>query len=179
MQHQLSPWRIAAILIVCFPAAVVGWLLGGLSLLLGICRDPRLDEEFPFVLTLTWRQWVADRWRYDMALMFCRIAHPRRNEASAERLAQHERVHIRQAIDIVVLGALVAFFVVWASPGIAFALWTSSPLWKLAYFAGVLLRGNGHIYRDAEHERSAYAQTDKRDFEGSWLEDHTSRPRDW
>ena len=40
-------------------------------------------------------------------------------------------------------------------PEIAPNVWLCSPLYSAACWIGAVLRG-GHIYRDAEHERSAY-----------------------
>lgn len=103
------------------------------------------------------------------------------------RHERHEDVHVRQGQDEVVLGFLVGLVVaigmwVHADIGTGFAwwaaVWMSSVTWRLPNMLTAVLRG-GHVYRDAEHERSAYAQTDRWPNGSSWIEKHRKRKNSW
>lgn len=174
-------WRILLVILTCLPATVVGWLVGGLSLITFIAKKPRLDPEMPFVLVVTWRDWFARFWKYSTTISFFIGMHPNADPRDDGRTRKHERVHVRQIIDRALLADVLALFAVFVDPWLGLAVWFTGPIYQLPNFLGVLLRGDGHIYRDAEHERSAYAQTDTRRLEQneSWLDDHLSRDRDW
>lgn len=101
------------------------------------------------------------------------------------RHERHEDVHVRQGQDENVLGFLVGLAVaigMWvhadAATGFIWwgAIWMSSVIWRLPNMLTAVLRG-GHVYRDAEHERSAYAQTDYHPGGKSWLEKHLEKDR--
>jgi len=175
---RVTSWRFWATLVVCLPAFVVGWLVVALAMLTGLARfSPSLDAELPLVLTVPWRAWWAKRWGYSTTISFGMGIHP----DSGARTRKHERVHVRQVIDRSLLATVLALATVWVDPWLALGLWVSAPLYQLPNFLGVLIRGDGHIYRDAEHERSAFAQTDEKNLGAgvSWLDDHVSKPREW
>jgi len=174
---RVTSWRFWLVVLLCLPALVVGWLVVLLAMLCGLARfAPSLDAELPFVLTVPWRDWFAKVWKYSTTISFGMGIHPR----SGVRTQKHERVHVRQVIDRSLLAGVLALIALPVDPWLSLGLWVSAPVWQLPNFLGVLVRGDGHIYRDAQHERSAYAQTDEKDRGAtSWLDDHTSRPRGW
>ncbi len=156
-----------------------GWVL--LMFCLGACRD--LKWEPTGVLTAVWREWVVDFWKYSTTIGRGIIYQPTRRAPPGEpmtRTQEHEHVHIRQNEDLHVLGFIIAAVIFgftrdWKA---ALVLWWSSGLWLVPNFLTTVLRG-GHIYRDTEHERSAYAQTDLDIHNKSWLSDHLATPRKW
>lgn len=137
-------------------------------------------------------------WKYGTTFGYAIVYHPDalRGDTTVEadtRQERHEDVHVRQGQDESVLGFLVGLSVAIAINVIvrevsgdwqaanqygarAWAgIWISSIFWRAPNFLTAWLRG-GHPYRDAEHERSAYAQTDTFCEPGkSWLEDHNRR----
>ena len=168
---KLSWWRTLLIVMLCFPSLVMGWVIGLISLL-GFAKSPKPDDEYPFVLTVVWRPWFAERWKYSTTLGFFMGMHPKTLTQATGRTKKHERVHIRQLIDRGILADILAALAVFVNVDLAFALWLTAPVWQLPNFLGALLRG-GHIYRDAEHERSAYAGTntiEERHVGKNWLE---------
>lgn len=135
--------------------------------------------------TAQWRPWFASRFKYSTTVGSAIIFNPNHlGDESELRIRAHEKVHIRQFEDDAVFFVLLAAWevVAFLSPLWVRLVFTVPVLWLLLYVAKWLnawLRG-GHVYRDAEHERSAYAQTDTHLTGGkSWLDDHLSRPRDW
>jgi hypothetical protein len=148
----------------------LGWLYPLLMLVCFAAKDPRLPGEG--VLAATWRPWVTKFWKYSTTLARGMVLQPN----ASDRILAHEFVHVRQAEDLVLLGLVLGLVAVWVDPWLGLGLWVAAPLFQLPAFMGALLRG-GHVYRDAEHERSAYAQNDGE--EQSWLERHLSRPREW
>lgn len=172
-----------AIRILCpahFVASIVLFLLATIFF---IAKPLRKDREMPFVFVLVWRDRVAKRWRYSTTLAFVMFMHPRHLEEQGDngRTMKHERIHVRQYVDDGILALLLAvplFFVSWKAAVIVLA---SAPLYRVSGFLGALLRG-GHVYRDSEHERSAFAQTDiisPDDVGESWLDGHLRAPREW
>lgn len=173
---KLTWWRSLLVVLLCLPSLVMGWLIGLISLL-GFAKSPKPDAEFPFVLTVVWRPWFAERWKYSTTIGFFIGKHPSTLLQKNERTLKHERVHIRQLIDRGILADMLALCALFVNFELAFAFWLTAPFWQIPNFLGALLRG-GHIYRDAEHERSAYGQTDLGTHgEDSWLDDHLSKPR--
>lgn len=172
------------------PAAVLSWLLGLASIIFGLAYQPRFEQGA--VLTLQWRKRVDDLWPYSTTLCRTvwygaarRTAHP-----LDEPVERHETVHIRQWEDCMVLSFLVGLGTavgLWAlggpvsqSVGLWLTLWVSGALWMVPNFLTAVMRfGFKGIYRDSEHERSAYAQTTARAFRPgeSWWE-HRERARD-
>lgn len=131
-------------------------------------------------------------WKYGTTLAYGIIYAP---SAVAEgdtteadtRYERHEDVHVRQGQDEVVLSFIVGLAAAigfWAlgHPAAGFGwwlgLWCSGVLWRLPNMLTAVLRG-GHAYRDAEHERSAYAQTDRWSDGKSWIEHHVTKKQSW
>jgi len=154
----------------------IGYLFPLVMIAVFAAKDLRMGDDA--VLTATWRPWVTKFWKYSTTLARGMVMHPNAR-ASTE---QHEHVHVRQQEDRVVLALLIS--IIWAisdgngleSWGLHLAVWASGILWQVPNFLTAVLRG-GHVYRDAEHERSAYAQTDLpgREMRQSWLTDHENK----
>jgi len=115
-----------------------------------------------WVLEAQWRPWAAKRWHYSTTFGQAVIYHPDhllRVAGLPSRLEMHEHVHVRQNQDYAVLAFILALFCL-PSWGKALAVWIiGSSLWFAVNALTALLRG-GDPYRDSEHERAAYAQTD-------------------
>jgi hypothetical protein len=172
--------RLIILAVVSLPAMLFGYSYVILFTLLFAAHRWRFDLS-TLTLTAWWRPWASRWWRYSTVLSYGVIYQP----YPSELVEQHEMVHVRQAQDLMCLSLLVGSIAglvarLDLNPGWVFlGVWASGVAWKLPNFLGAILRG-GHVYRDAEHERSAYAQTDVHHVrEQSWLEDHLSRPRDW
>lgn len=175
-----TSWRFWAVVVLCWPLVVAGWGFVALGMLLGFMEfKPQWDEELPFVLKAPWREWFAKRYKYSTTVSFGMGIQP--GLLSDAALLKHERVHVRQGIDRCLLAFMVASIALAVDPWLALGIWGSAPAHQLPNFLGVLVRGDGHVYRDAQHERSAYAQTDEWAVPPgkSWLDDHLSRPRVW
>lgn len=154
--------------VVCWPR-FLGWLFPLLAVACFFARDLRLLEDG--VLAATWRDWWARRWRYSTTLAAGMVFHP--SHLAHPSVEKHERVHLRQSEDLAIAGLALALVVGLATLSAwALLLWPFAFVLKAAGFLGALLRG-GDAYRDAEHERSAYAQTDPTAPDGSsWLDEH-------
>lgn len=87
------------------------------------------------------------------------------------RTERHERVHVRQTEDLMLTSLLVALgtFCYQRDLWLSAFVWFSGGFWQAGNFLTAVLRG-GDAYRDSEHERGAYAQTDILAGGGSWLE---------
>jgi hypothetical protein len=173
MTDHTLPLRVTRY-VLCWPR-FLGWAFPLLAVTCFFARDLRLLEDA--VLVATWRPWFAARWKYFTALAAGWCIHPKH----AEPEIAHERVHVRQMEDLALAGLVLAIVVslaAWSPWGLL--LWPGALVLKACNFLGAVLRG-GHVYRDAEHERSAYAQTDLRPDGTSWLKEHesASAPRTW
>lgn len=170
-------------LVLTWPSILVGWGYVLLFTAAFAAHSWSFDKE-NLVLSAVWRPWVAKFWKYSTTVSRGIIYHP--VSAANARIREHEMVHVRQVEDRVllalVLGIVAASLVAaQASPFFTFlGFWVAGVAFQLPNFLGAVLRG-GHVYRDSEHERSAYAQTDIHHTSNgkSWLQDHLSRPRDW
>jgi hypothetical protein len=169
-------------LVLTWPSILIGWGYVLLLTVVFVAHRWSFDKE-NLVLSAVWRPWVTKFWRYSTTISRGIIYHPAAVEDT--RIREHEMVHVRQVEDCVllslVLGAVAATLIAaQATPFFAFlGFWVAGVAFQLPNFLGAVLRG-GHVYRDAEHERSAYAQTDLHHTKDkSWLEDHLSRPRNW
>ena len=152
----------------------VGWLLPCIALLVGLAEKPKWEGT---VLTVKTRGWLADVWRFSTSIGGGIFYHPRVGRFDADqrwsRLQEHEHVHYRQSEDYLLTSFLTGL-AVWAWTGdqvAAVALWWSGGLWPLVSYVASWLRGND-IYRDAEIERSARAQTDESPEGVRWLDAH-------
>jgi hypothetical protein len=140
------------LIVFTLPTVFLGNLLGLLSLTFGMTKDPRFKRG---VFQLTWRDWVADRWRYSTTLGACMFLHPDRRLDTE----YHEFIHVRQYEDLNLLGAVIGGLCCIVSWKLGLILWLSSgAIWLLPNFISGWIRF-GDPYMGSEHERSAYAQT--------------------
>ena len=147
-----------AIPILCLNMLVTGWLYVILAMALGFASfDIQLSAVYPWVPIVKWRKWWTKVWKYSTTLAFAIGQHPEHDE----HVLAHERVHIRQFRDLGLLSLALAAFVIWYTGNWWAGVWLyiAGPLFMVPNFLGAILEG-GNIYRDAEHERSAYAQVD-------------------
>lgn len=157
---------------VSLPTALASWL--ALSLLWATGFAHRLRWAPGLLLTGAWRPWVNTRFSVTLgrAVVYTPLAYDD-TPAADTRTERHEGVHVRQAEDENAKALLLAF-AVWAFSGswpVALGIWCSGGLLLFVHNATATLRhGWSGGYRDAEHERSAYAQTDR------W---HTKSGRCW
>ncbi len=160
---------------------LVTWLLGVLSIACYIAHKPRFEGAG--VLTLELREWFATGedgkgpWKYSTTLGRTIWWQPGKRDPGEEldeRIERHERIHVRQVEDLMVLSFIVGLICGIATGDwlLAFLTWMSGGLWQLPNFLTAMLRyGFRSVYRDSEHERSAYAQTDKWPNGESWWEE--------
>jgi len=101
------------------------------------------------------------------------------DERKAERIAAHERVHIRQFEDYCLYGLLTSAVVaIFGGGWLSLLLWPFGMFLLLMNFVSAILRfGVKGLYRDSEHERSAYAQTDYFNSEFEMWEDSRNSER--
>jgi hypothetical protein len=183
---------------------IVGWGWLGLLFCIGAVRDFRWEPTL--VLTAVFRDWVATPrtlwwspkvndvkqpiplWHYSTTLCRAIAYQPNARAKAGEpmtRTQQHEHVHVRQSEDRMLWMFFVGLVVLllvgpltgnwWLAFGLFFGLWFSGGFSQLANMLTAIMRG-GDGYRTAEHERSAYAQTDPWGSLGdSWLDRHTKK----
>lgn len=182
MNKRIAVIGNSLLFLLTLPSGVIyGWLVVIFSMIFYMAHKPKFT--YYGVLTAQWRPWFAERWNYSTTFGKGIIYHPSSLTSMGivdRRIEQHELVHVRQAEDRTVL-ALIIGLIVFAVTGnwiLGLILWMSGTAWQLPNFLTAVLRG-GHIYRDTEHERSAYAQTDVRDGVKSWLDYHLFKKRTW
>tara|TARA_R100000656_G_scaffold104176_1_gene76182 strand:+ start:222580 stop:223212 length:633 start_codon:yes stop_codon:yes gene_type:complete len=182
------------------PWALVGWLWVVVMCFVVWAADfKKLRFEGAGILTAEWRPWAARFWPFSTTIGRGIIFFPGARDASDEmdeRLERHERIHIWQVEDLMLLSFIIGLVVSFCTGDflLGFFLWWSGGLWQLPNFATALLRfghtlrwpteGKWHeklagflkdlflgvAYRDSEHERSAYAQTSLWPNGQSWFE---------
>lgn len=159
---------------VSLPGVVVGyaWLL--LLCVLFVAEWRSLMFQGTGVLIARTRPKAAKFWGFSTTIGRAILYHPDVYDGTPElehRVERHEFVHIRQFEDDQ-LRALLTALVMWFATGSAWSLmlWPAGLLAMVPNFVTAVLRfGWKGIYRDAEHERSAYAQTDVAHVTGkSW-----------
>ena len=153
------------------PWSVLAWALGALSMVLWMAHRPRFEGTL--ILTLEIRPWVTRWWKYSTTVgrvIWFQPGHRDRTGHLDDRLERHERIHVRQIEDLMLLSFAVGLVVALSgSPWLGLALWCSGGIWQLPNFVAAMLRFSWrHAYRDSEHERSAYAQTDMWPDGESW-----------
>jgi hypothetical protein len=143
--------------LIAAPTFLVGVLFVYGATFLGLARDPGIDAEWHF--RATWVDWFAERWLYSTTAGRGIVLHP--NHLKLTMVIEHEKVHVRQSEDLcahgLVLGAMLAW--VWGELSLGLLLWFLAPAAHLLNYGMAWLRGLDP-YMGAEHERSAYAQTD-------------------
>ena len=166
-------YRILAIL-----STVLGFAYVLLACALLVAHRPKLRSFRP---SMQWRPWFAKKWKYSTTIGSGRGFHPEHLDSA--RIASHEMVHVRNFEDDSIFFVMLAGMelLMWQAP-LWFRFVLTVPLvWVMLYakaWIGAVLRG-GHVYRDAEYERSAYAQTDVGPDGRSWLDRHLEETRKW
>lgn len=181
------------------PWSLVGWLWCVGACLLQLAQLKKLRFEGAGVLTSEWRPWFARIWRFSTTVGRSTIYFPGSRHPKTER---HEQIHLDQVEDLMLLSFLVGLAVIVCTGNVllGFLLWSSGGLWQLPNFLMALLRYGHNVkwppegsfftrlknflrdlflevaYRDSEHERSAYAQTDLGSDGLSW-DDRRERSR--
>jgi hypothetical protein len=182
-----APWSV-----------IMGWGWIALLWLCRIVRDLRWEDTL--VLTGVFRDWVViprmlpwspkiggvrqptPLWRFSTTIGRG-IAYQPGARASLgwplTRIQKHEYVHVRQVEDHMMwsfITGLIALF--WVGPltgdwgvafGLFFLLWFLGGASQTVNWITAAMRGLD-AYRDSEHERSAYAQTDPGPDGKSWLD---------
>jgi hypothetical protein len=172
VKNNPQGWVLFAL---ALPAVVLGYVWIILLCILFMAEWKSLRFQGAGVLTTRTRKWAAKFWGYSTTLGRAILYHPYAYDETPEidnRTERHEFVHIKQWEDALAwsfiaglltatLAALLAgidvgeFFAVW---GIGWVLGVAT---KATNFLTAMLRyGPKGVYRDTEHERSAYAQTD-------------------
>jgi hypothetical protein len=162
--------------IISMPSVILGYLYVGLCLLLG------LSEKFAYepglVPTVQWRPWVDKRYRFSLTIGRGISYKPARRDDPTEintQLERHERKHIWQQEDncfqSFLLGLPIA--IITGDWILGLIIWSSAVVWLSVNFVTAGIRFHDFsidgMYRNAEHERSAYAQTDlPRSLGKSW-----------
>lgn len=156
---QSPGFRQLVVLVVSVPTFLLGYAYVGLAIALGLAHQPRVEGEL--VAVATWRPWWAKRWRYSTTVGRGMCLSPKAVES--ERIWQHEMVHVRQTEDACAQAALaaIALWFVGTPWWAALALWIVAPA-SLAVNLGTsaLRHGIAGAYRQSEHERAAYSETD-------------------
>jgi len=170
------------------PWALITWFIGILSLVFFVAHKPRFEQNG--ILTVQYRPWVPNKagYRYSTTLgrlILYNLGHRETEAELDERIERHETVHVRQVEDLMLLSFIVGLVVAighWAKGDVGggslwwLAIWTSGGLWQIPNFLTAILRyGWVGVYRDSEHERSAYGQTDDWPGGSSWWEERDKR----
>ena len=155
------------------PTSLPGYIEGLLFILLAhvffLAEGIQWDKEHLYFKS-TWRPWVEKHWHYSTTLGHGTIYQSK----AGDRIHQHEPIHIRQIDDMLILSFIIGILCGAAAGSFWWFLgiWCSGIAWQLPNFLTAWLRG-GDPYRDSEHERSAYAQTDRNTPAGmDWLSTH-------
>lgn len=165
------------LVVLSLPALIISWLFLTILCICQLAYKPTF-EPGP-IMSAQWRPWFAKWWRYSNG--FGRVTIYLHSVISgdssrAQRVRAHEHVHIRQTEDDMVkafLVALIAGLLAW-NFWVFVGIWCSGILWlPVGYLTSMFRygwkRGYKHIYRQAEHERAAYAQTNTDSRGRSWL----------
>lgn len=140
-----------------------GWVLG--ACLIGIAEWRHLRFQGAAVLTTKWKPRVASKFGFSTTIGRGIIYDPAWYDETAaidNRVEKHEFVHVAQIEDLMVLSFVVGLVVALLTGNwwLGLGLWWSGGAWQLPNFVTAVIRwGLRGLYRDTEHERSAYAQT--------------------
>ena len=182
------------------PWSLLGWLWAVLNCFLFWTADYRtLRWEDAGIVTAEWRPWFAKFWKYSTTIGRAVIFYPGSRDTQDsldERLEKHERIHVWQVEDNMFLSFLLGCYVTYHTGdwGLGAVIWLSGGFWQVTNFITALLRfghnarypqeGKKHkrffsfmrhlfvdiAYRDSEHERSAYSQTNLFGNGQSWYQ---------
>ena len=176
------------LLLPVLPLALISWLLVLLAIVLQMAEARTLRFEGVGILTTDWRPWVAKIYPYSVTLGRSMIFYPKSRSASdgmEDTMELHEMTHIAQMEDTM-LSSFILGLVLALTTGnvlLGFLVWCSGSIWRATSWGTALLRYAHTVswpkegsfwsklktfvgkltdiaYRDSEHERSAYAQTD-------------------
>lgn len=166
--------KLRTALLFCF--ALPSRLIGLLYVVLSCCfyLAHRIDFE-DGVITAEWRLWFASKVGFSVTGGHGIIYMPSVPMSTHE----HEHVHVRQCEDACALSFVLGLIFIACGGNwiISLAMWATAPAQLLLnYFTGWLRYADR--YKGAEHERSAYAQTDVVNGE-SWLERHEEQKDNW
>lgn len=139
-------------------ALTVSYPLAAIFKLCGLAENYVI---YNYCVEATWTPRATRLWKYSTTFGRFIVHQPN----GSWRVKKHERVHVRQLEDqsVVALLLAVSCFVATGALWMSLGLWWSSLLWMLPNMLTACLRHGFSMdvaYRDAEHERSAYAQTD-------------------
>lgn len=160
------------------PMAIFGWAVILILRLFGAVENLRWEPFLVLTAERTQRVRIFSGWSFTFwrgVVYAPRIRQP--VGAPWSRTQEHEHVHVRQAEDgclyTFALGLFVALF---AGDWLAgLLIWSFGDYFRwLLHGVAALLRGE-RFYRDAENERSAFAQTDRPNEQASWLDLHRLR----
>jgi hypothetical protein len=165
------------LVVLSLPALVISWLFVTLLCICQLAHKPTF-EPGP-ILSAQWRPWFAKYWRFSNGFGRATIYQHSAisgGTSSVARVRAHEGVHIRQTEDDMVkafLVGLVAGLCAW-NLWVFIGIWCSGIIWIMVHYLASMLRygwGKGYfyIYKNAEHERAAYAETDTDIRGNSWL----------
>jgi hypothetical protein len=150
-----------------------GWVL--LAILVGAAKAPKFDYGYG-ILTAEWRAWAAKYWGFTTTVGRGIICQPEVRDdvhGPSNPTEYHEDIHVYQVEDAMALSLIVGLIVGgvtgdWILAGV---LWWSGGMWQIPNFLTAVLRyGPKYYYWGAEHERSAYAQTDLDEHDKSWVD---------
>lgn len=139
----------------------VGWGFPLLMMCIGAVSPKSLHMRKRLVLAGVWKEWAAEIWKFSTTLGHGMVFQER--ALLNTRIPRHEDIHVRQHDDDMMRSFLAACLI-FAVHGVDFwwvalIIWWSGGLWVAPNFLTAWLRG-GRPYRDSEHERAAYGQTD-------------------
>jgi hypothetical protein len=192
MKANLTGWVLYAL---ALPTAIVGYIWMGLLIITFMADVKSIRFQGAGVITAKTRDW-AKWWGWSTTIGRSILYHPTAYDETPEidnRIEHHEFVHIRQFEDACVSGLVgglvVSALCIWIcglSVSQFFGVWMMIWLFSIGsmltnFLTGPMRFGIKGIYRDTEHERSAYAQTDvirvlKKD--GNWTYESFEELRD-
>ncbi len=154
------------------PMAIFGWAVILALRLFGLTRDLRWE---PFLVLTAVRR--NPRYLKEFSFTFGRsvLYAPgvrRPVGANWSRIQEHEHVHIRQTEDGYAYAFVLSLIVALATGNwlVGLLIWSCGDFVRWALHGTAAMLRGGRFYRDAENERSAYAQTDCPKGGKSWLE---------
>ncbi len=170
-QKHVGSWVLAIFSLPTF----VGWIFPLLMCVIRLASFKHLKLSKTGVLMTVWRKDFSYSTTLGRGIVFSN----KLDERKAERIAAHERVHIRQFEDYCLYGLLASVVVAILGGGwLSLLLWPFGMFLLLMNFVSAILRfGVRGLYRDSEHERSAYAQTDYFNSEFEMWEDSRNSER--
>lgn len=172
MKSNAQGWVLFAL---SLPAVIVGYLWLFILCITSVAEWKSLRFQGAGVLTARTRAKLVKFWGFSTTVGRAVLYHPDAYDETPiidNRTESHEFVHIKQWEDACTWGFMGGALTAGVAAGIAsmsgweflaawMAIWCFSVAHPLTnYLTAVLRYGWKGIYRDTEHERSAYAQTD-------------------